>query len=215
MIRLFLIINFAILSVGCANSNNRGLKIVVPSDTTKSFMIGDFWLTPKSSFDFNSVGNAIGDTLDLVTCSDYVYFPFGKINNKTELKTSLLNNFKIIDRSDSLVNGFFEFQILNLNSNKLILFFDDDPEATISSYIFKGEINDKSAKFINNVTIGMNKKDFLNEFFDSFPDELIDKYNVIILESCVTGTNHVYTFKDNKLKSIRFDCIECTWNLDY
>ncbi len=199
MTKLFLILYFVILLGGCANSTNQGLKIVVPSDTTKSFRIGDFWLTPKPSFDFNSVGKAKGDTFDLVTCSDYVYFPFGKINNKTELKSSILKDFNVINRTDSLDNGIFEFQILNNNSSKLILFFDNDPEATISSYIFKGEINDKNVRFVNKVAIGMNIKDFINEFFDLFPDELIDRYNVIVLESCVSGLNHVYTFKDKKL----------------
>ena len=199
MTKLFLILYFVILLGGCANSTNQGLKIVVPSDTTKSFRIGDFWLTPKPSFDFNSVGKAKGDTFDLVTCSDYVYFPFGKINNKTELKSSILKDFNVINRTDSLDNGIFEFQILNNNSSKLILFFDNDPEATISSYIFKVEINDKNVRFVNKVAIGMNIKDFINEFFDLFPDELIDRYNVIVLESCVSGLNHVYTFKDKKL----------------
>jgi hypothetical protein len=215
MIRPFLIICFTILLVGCANSTNQGLKIVVPNDTTKSFKIGDFWLTPKTSFDFNSVGKSKGDTLELVTCSDYVYFPFGKINSKKELKTSLLKDFSTVDRIDSLDNGVFEFQILKFNSSKLILFFDNDPEATISSYIIKGEINDKDVRFRNNLTIGISKKDFINEFFDLFPKELIDKYNVIVFESCVTGLNHVYTFEDKKLNSIRFDCVECSWKLDY
>jgi hypothetical protein len=215
MTRLFLILYFLVLLSGCVNSTTQGLKIVVSSDTTKSFRISDFWFTPKSSFEFNSVGNAKNDTLDLVTCSDYVYFPFGKIKNKTELKTSILKDFNIVNKTDSLDSGIFELQILKINSSKLILFFDNDPEATISSYIIKGEINDKNVRFVNKVAIGMSKKDFINEFFDLFPNELIDKYNVIILESCVSGLNHVYTFKDKKLTSIRFDCVECSWRLDY
>jgi hypothetical protein len=215
MIRPFLILSFAFLVIGCSNSTNQRLKIVVPSDTTKSFRIGDYWLTPKPSFDFNSVGIANGDTLDLVTCSDYVYFPFGKINNKNELKGSLLKNLNAISRTDSLDNGIFEFQILKTNSSKLILFFDNDPEATISSYIIKGEINEKNIRFVNNVTIGMSQNDFVIEFFDLFPNELIDKYNVIVLESCVSGLKHIYTFMDKRLNSIRFECVECSWNLDY
>lgn len=214
MIRTF-ILSFTLLIIGCSNLANQRLQIVVPNDTTKSFKIGDFWLTPKPSFEFNSLGKAKGDTLDLVTCSDYVYFPFGKINNKNELKNSLLKDFNTVDRIDSLDNGFFEFQILKNNSSRLILFFDKDPEAVISSYIFKGEIYDKNVQFVNKVAIGMSKKDFVNEFFDVFPNELIDKYNVIILESCVTGLIHVYTFTNNQLNSIRYDCVECSWNLDY
>lgn len=215
MIRPFLILSFTIFIIGCSNSTNQGLKIVVPTDTTKSFRIGDFWLTPKPSFDFNSLGKAKGDTLDLVTCSDYVYFPFGKINNKNELKGSLLKDFNTIDRTDSLDDGIFEFQILQINSSKLILFFDNDPESTISSYIIKGEINEKNIRFVNNVTIGMSQNDFINEFFDLFPNGLIDMYNVIVLESCVSGLKHIYTFKDHRLNSIRFECVECSWNLDY
>jgi len=215
MIRPFLILCFVIFLDGCTNSTNQELKIVVPSDTTKSFRIGNCWLTPKPSFDFNSIRFANGDTLDLVTCSNYVYFPFGKIDNKNELKGSLLKDFNTTSRTDSLDNGIFEFQILKINSSKLILFFDNDPESTISSYIIKGEINEKNIRFVNNVTIGMSQNDFVNEFFDLFPNELIDKYNVIILVSCVSGLKHVYTFKDNRLNSIRFECVECSWNLDY
>lgn len=213
-IRIILVWYFMFLFVGCQNSTHQELSNVVPDDTIRSFRIGDLWLTPKTSFDLNAVGRSDGDTLDLVTCSDYVYFPFGKISNKIDLKNSLLKDFNTVERIDSLDNGIFEFQVLKFNSSRLILFFDADPEV-ISSYILKGEVNDKNVQFVNNITIGMRKEEFVKEFFESFPQELIHQYKVIILESCVSGLNHVYTFKDNKLYSIKFNCIECCLNLDY
>lgn len=215
MKKLIIIIAFLSIIIGNTYASNTKINNINPIDTNKSFKIDNYWLTPDSAFDFNSLGDATGDTLDLVTCSDYVYSPFGEMTNKKQLKKSLLNNFDIKDRTDKLVNGVFEFQILKLNTSKLILFFDDDEEATRESYIYKGEIYDKEVKFLYNISIGMNKKDFILKFFETFPDELLGKFNVIRFQTCVYGTYHVYTFKENILNSVIFQCIGCTWNLDY
>ena len=53
-------------------------------------------MTPKLTFDFNSVLKSSGDTIDIVTCGEYVYFPFGHLKDKKDLKESLLKNFNII-----------------------------------------------------------------------------------------------------------------------
>jgi hypothetical protein len=70
-------------------------------------------------------------------------------------------------------------------------------------------------KFVNDVRIGMTKEDFFNVFFDNFPKALAAGFNEIGLIACVDGTNHHYTFKNNKLYAIRFDCPGCTWGIDY
>jgi hypothetical protein len=215
MNRFLLIILLLILFIECKNSTKQ-VTINEPAiDTTRSFKINSIWVTPKHTLEFNALIKAAKDTLELSICSEFVYSPFGIIKNKNELKNSNLKNFEIKDRIDTLVDGISEIQILNLKSSKIILFFDDDPEAVKSSYIVKGEIFDKDVTINDSISIGMAKKNFINTFFDSFPNQLLDKFNVIVLETCVTGTNHVYDFKNDILTSVRFDCIECDWNLDY
>ena len=65
----------------CNTSSTRRQPGYPPADTATSFRIGASWATPKKSFDFNTLGQSSGDTLHLVTCSDYVYFPFGKLTD--------------------------------------------------------------------------------------------------------------------------------------
>lgn len=64
-----------------------------PVDTTISFKIDDIWGSPKPDFEFNTLVKASNDTLDLVSCSKYFVSLFGEINNKSELKSSLLQKF--------------------------------------------------------------------------------------------------------------------------
>lgn len=183
-------------------------------DTTNAIKIGDHWTTPKPTFEFNSILDDSGDTLKLVTCSDFVYFPFGEIKTKFDLQTSNLKNFKILDRVETINNEESEFQILTLNSSRLILYFDNDSEASKHSYIFKGEIRDINVYLNDGIMIGMTKEDFFSTFFKDFPKELNKKYNVIIFESCVQDITHTYTFNDNKLQSITF-VTENNWNVNY
>ena len=219
-----LIIISLFLLIACGN-NSKQLDIIDEiNDTTNeleqeietsdAIKIQNHCIVPKESFKYNSMGNYSNDTLILVTCANFVYFPFGKLKNKSDLKDSRLNNFKIIDRFDEMPNGKFEFQILTLNTSKLILFFSNATEGPISSYIFKGEINDSEVNFINGVKIGMSKEDFLNIFFDVFPNELMEKYKYIVFESCVQDIIHTYSFENNKLKSINF-ITDSYWNVDY
>lgn len=212
-----LALTFIYLLTACDNSSRQTNTVVITEhkiDTLKAIKIGNYWATPKKAFELNSLLDSFGDTLLLVTCSDYVYSPFGKIENRAQVKTSILKNFNIIDRSDSMDNGVFEFQILNLNSSKLILFFDNNPESTTHSYVFKGEIIDTTVVFENGVKIGMNKEKFVTTFFDSFPIDLLPKYKVVVFETCVTGMKHIYTFKENKLLSVSF-ISDSYWNVNY
>ena len=110
--------------------------------------------------------------------------------------------------------GKFEFNILKLKASKLIFFFDNDPEASKHSDLFKGEIYDNEVKFVNGVNIGMSKEEFCNIFFDKFSKDLRSKYNIFVLESCVEDIKHYYTFVDNKLKSITFGS-RSYWKVEY
>jgi len=203
----------------CDNSKHKSEKKKITYfkkvDTTKPFKVDTFWVTPKKLLKFNSLINESTDTLDVVICADYVYSPFGVIKDKSKLPNSLLKNFSVINKLDTTANVATEVQKLYLGSSKLILFFDNDPEASRHSYIIKGEIYDSEVNFIDKIKIGMSKLDFFNTFFDDFPAELQKKYNIIAFESCVDDIRHIYSFKENKLNSVKFNCVECAWKIDY
>jgi hypothetical protein len=170
-------------------------------------------IVPRESFDLNSLIATGSDTLGFVICADYVYSPFGNLRKKTDLHSSLLKRFNVASTFDTMDNGVFEIHRLKFKSSKLILFFDDDPEASRESYILKGQIRDKEVKFINGIHLGMSLRSFLETFLVSFPEEIMHSCNAVILESCVTGIRHIYSFEAGKLKEVRFECVECYWKL--
>jgi hypothetical protein len=186
-------------------------------DTTNSFKVDNYWVTPKKSFDFNSLGNLSADTFHLVTCSDYIYFPFGELKDRSSLKTSLLKDFNIISsKLDTFTNTlspsdpsddfkqWYESLELELGTNKLSLFLDNDPEASMHGYIRGGQIVDNKVLFLDNIKVGMSIEAFYKKFFDHIPIELIKKYKVVKFESCVTDVTHIYTFYNGQLSSVMF-----------
>ena len=181
------------------------------ADARYCFKIQGMNIVPKSSFALNSIVNSSGDTLYLVTCSKYVYYPFGDIKSEVDLKSSFLGGFSITTKKDDAKT---ELEILKLHTNKLILSFDGDTTNTMTSYIVQGEINERGVNFINGIEIGITKADFFKRFFTFFPKKLESKYKTVIFESCVTGIKHVYSFDDNKLHSVTFNCIDCVWKAE-
>jgi hypothetical protein len=210
------IFGLTVLLTSCKNMNQSNNSQTTDSliDTLNSVKLGNDWITPKTSFDFNSFIDFHGDTLGIVTCAEYAYSPFGLINNKTELKSSKLSGFACIDKVEKMENGEFEFQKLSLGPNRIILFFDNDPESSKSSYVLKGEIFDNKIVLDNNVKIGMTKKAFIDIFFDYFPDKLTNRYQTIVFESCVQAIRHTYMFNNDRLESIKFDS-DSYWTVDY
>ena len=215
MTRIYLIFGLILISLisACKGSSNR-IDNIQQVDTAKSMKTGDFWVMPKPTFELNSILDSSQDTLRLITCAEYVYSPFGKLDKKSDINKSLLNKFTIADKIDTMDNGVFEFQILKNKTSRLILFFDNDPEATKHSSIFKGVIIDKDVDLVNGIRIGMDKEHFIKTFFDYFPSQLLEKYNYIALESCVQDIRHTYRFKDDKLQSIDFKT-DSYWTVDY
>lgn len=218
MIRNIVILTLVIFAslTSCDNSKHRAKSenSALQIDTTKAIKIANFWVIPKSSFEINSLNNSSGDTLSIITCSEYVYSPFGSIKNKSEFKSSLLKNFSVRNRIDSMDVGKFEFNILKIKTSKLIFFFDNDPEASKHSDIFKGEIYDSEVQFENGVKIGMSKEEFYKVFFDSFSNDFLEKYKYFVLESCVQDIKHTYSVKNNKLQSINF-ITDSYWIVNY
>jgi len=200
---------FALLFGSCHNISKKKVIAGLPADTTKSFKIDKYWITPKPTFEFSAILKISHDTLALVTCAEYAYSPFGILKEKEELKTSSLKNFSVKDTSVELPGSRQMCQILNWHSNKLLLFFDHDPEASKDSYVISGEINDSSVLFSNKLKIGAESKLFYELFFDDFPKELQNRYHVIVLEACVSSVKHIYNFRNEKLASVKFKCYNC------
>ncbi len=190
----------------------RQKEIIV--DSTASLKIGNYIVIPKQFFPCELSENSNDDTLKIFSCSDFVYSPFGDIKNKTKLKTSLLNNFEVKNKTVTESNGEFEFQILTLKSSKIILYFNKNPDGSKDSYIFKGEINDSIVNFTLGIRIGMSSEEFFKVFFDKFPKELMTKYHVIEFSSCVDAITHIYNFYNYKLKSIDY-VSDSYWTVDY
>jgi len=206
---------FYILLVNlCCNLTAQTTTTNSPSDTSKSFKVDNYWVTPYKSFEFNSLLSFSNDTLDIVTCAEYVYSPFGLIANKSDINKSLLKNFKVINRVDKMDIGKVEFQLLTLNSSRLILYFDNDPNASKHSYIIKGEIKDPEVNFADSIKVGISIDNFYKAFFDNYPKELLTRFKVIVFESCVQDIKHVYTFENNKLTSVVF-VTDTYWNVKY
>jgi hypothetical protein len=183
-------------------------------DTTKAIKIHNFWLIPKSKYDFTLLHDGFSDTLSLITCAEYVFSPFGTLNDKSDIPHSKLKNFKLSNRIKKMDVGDFEFQFLTLKSSRLILFLYNDPEATKHSYIFKGEIKDNEVNFVEGIKIGMTKDAFFLTFFESFPVDLLKQYRFVELKSCIEDITHTYFFKDNILQSVNF-ITNSYWSLDY
>lgn len=182
-------------------------------DKAEPFKIGNYRVTPKPTFDFHSMGKSSRDTLNLVSCSNYVLFPFGVIKDKSDLKISVLKKFTI---ANSKRNAFVNYDIsqdtlwyesLELKSgiNELTLFLDNDPEASIHSNISHGKIYNSNVDFINNIRIGISINEFYKTFFDVFPSELEKEFKVIEVESCVNSIKHIYSFENGKLSSVKFE----------
>jgi hypothetical protein len=183
-------------------SKSERQKNLVKIDTTKAVKIEGYWAVPKPSFDFNTLIENTKDTLRLVTCSKFVYSPFGALKSRNAIPKSSLSKFSIKDSIVKSESNGSEYHFLKYKTSKLIMYFDND--GPTHSYIFKGLINNEGVDFENGIKIGMDKVDFLNHFFESFPKEIISKYNFIKFESCIQDIVHTYAFKQNKLVSVVF-----------
>lgn len=208
----FCLVFYAIIN-GCDTPASTSHQTKFKIDTAKSIKISGFWATPNQLIDYDSA-KVSKDTLFLVTCNEYVYSPFGIIKDKAGFKSSLLKDFDVNNKFEKMDVGSFEFNRLTHKSSRLIFFFDNDPESSKHSSIFKGEIYDSDIVFSNGLKTGINVGDFYKVFFKYFPDELKSKFKVVVLESCVDDIKHTYTFKNKQLNSVVF-INDSYWKIDY
>jgi hypothetical protein len=172
-------------------------------------------VVPKESFQMHSVAKNSDDSLVIISCGDFVFYPFGKMSKASELSSSVLNIFKVQSHLEKMDNGKVLFHTLQYKSSRLLLFFDDDPEASTSSYVLKGDIIDSNVVFSNNIRIGMSKSAFLSEFFESYSPEILKDYNIIIFDTCVFGTRLTFYFINNCLSKVGIVTLGTFWKLNY
>jgi len=208
-VNILLVVFNGLLLNSCSSKNEQN-EFISGNDTSKYVIIANERIVPKEVFQFVTLNKSDGDTLDIVSCSEYVYSPFGKINNEAELKSSVLKNFSVVRHQQNETLNFYE---LKYGQSKLILHFDNDTEAAQTSYIINGGLYDGSIVSSNGIRVGMSSVDFYKTFFYSFSEKLQKKYKVVIIESCVIGLKHIYTFEGNRVTSVKFECVDCDWNI--
>jgi hypothetical protein len=133
------------------------------------------------------------DTLLIVTTDLIAYFPFGKFSNKDEL-LNRLNKFTITEEQGQEIR-------LSHNNSKIKYVFDEEQNVY---HIVSGDIQDSDIVFENNIHIGITKKILVSKYLTDFKSKP-DSYNVVVLESGLTGIWHYYEFRNNNLIRIKFD----------
>ena len=130
----------------------------------------------------SSLVKSSNDTLKLIACSEFLCSPFGEIKNLQTLKESLLKKFKIIEvkKNKSIILDKYSLLSLKYNYSFLNLLFCDYTRKSRYSYINSGEIVDSDVIFDNKIKIGLSIELFYTQFFNDFPNELKQRYNVII-----------------------------------
>ncbi len=155
---------------------------------------------PQPFFRDNCVASLSNDTLTIVASADYVYFPFGEINNPHEIRSSVLSGLNV----SSKVSEGNHYEMVSLDRDKVILCFDTIEEGVKVSYIVKGSINDDGFLLAYNIQVGMTKERFFETFFEECPSPLINKCHVFAIKSCFVDITHYYSFESNVLGSIKF-----------
>jgi hypothetical protein len=159
-------------------------------------------IIPAKDFEYNSLIKYSNDTLEIVSCANYVIFPFGEIDNISQLQSSLLKGFKIV--SQKTTDSVYFYYDLVLNQNHLTFSLDKDNEASAHSNIIKGLIKDNTIKTINNIQVGMAADSFFKSHFKTYPTDLADRFKTIIFDYCVNGITHIYSFVDKRLAKIEY-----------
>ncbi|RVU02720.1 hypothetical protein EOD41_01910 [Mucilaginibacter limnophilus] len=145
--------------------------------------------------------NISNDTLNIVSESGFLFYPFGKHKSFAQFKAANLKfNYKDIYLKNQLTNEIVRgYQLHEGKSYVKLLIEDEDDDNRVM--IIRGEISDSVIFLKNRVHVGMDKQKFLQLFFARTPNNSI---NVINLKSALEGIIHTYTFKQNKLQSIKF-----------
>ena len=151
----------------------------------------------------------VGDTLKIVSTSDFLYYPFGRYRDKNLLNERFKSLEKSIDRQVDLKIKSSEAPILvkfSMNDSYIKFFYDKENKQfeIVSAKIF-------SSKILMNNQLGVNipKTNFMSKF--SYDTALPETSNVSVIEliSGLDGVWHYYTFENDTLKSIRDCSLKC------
>lgn len=137
------------------------------------------------------------DTLNIVSTNPFLYYPFGKTNRMVDIiqKNNFFRSVREYNKNDSTI----ELYRMTYN-HSFIKFYKDDEKKAFE--IVCGKLNDEGVNLLNDIRIGMNKKDLIKKFFKEASEDQIKNANVIKIISGLEGIWHIYVFKRNKLVSI-------------
>jgi len=141
------------------------------------------------------------DTLELVSSSGFLYYPFGKYKNINDFiqKNEIWSGYKtdVIDTADNTTLYKLTFK------NSFINFLKSPDSKTLE--IVKVKVFDPKILLINGIKIGESKGDFFKTFFNTIDNRNIQNVNVVKFESVVTGIWNYYYFKNDRLSYFTFD----------
>ena len=140
-----------------------------------------------------------GDTLEIVSTSRKLFFPFGQFTTLNELlsKHPLVLTSQYKSRDSTTIYQY----TLGRNTLRFIL-TEDGFDDIIKMMIVDAEILDNKIKIWDKIYVGMDKKELLFILYGNMPQVQIDKINSVTLISGLVGVWYYYAFSGNKLYSI-------------
>lgn len=163
----------------------------------------------KPEYDLVSVEKESSKELTLVMCGSFVYFPFGKIDKPDDLQASRLKDFAV-KKTITPENKITLFSLQNGTDRLTLHFRELNEEGPIGSYVVKGEINSRSAWFLNGLHIGMSQSEFFGLFFESYPHQW-KNLEAVQFDSCVADVRHIYSFSKGHMANVKFECVDCAF----
>ena len=158
----------------------------------------------KPEFEFHSISKNSNDTLEIVTCGETVYFPFGKLKPPLDLSRSLLKEFKQSESTyieEPLTIWKYK---LNLKESWLDLYFDNNQEGAIASYVIGGKIINKNIRFENGISVGLTRKELFEKILKKYDVALFNKLKTVTFIPCVDGVKQIIRINDKKIIEISF-----------
>lgn len=194
------------LDAGCTSKSvngekkiNNGIFQIKTESTELSDSLKDNWTLSKSE-----IIEIREDTLVIVSTDDFLYYPFGKIQEIDLLNERLLNLHPKIISSENRKDLVYSYKGNELQFLKFTDISDDniefDPENEFIQVFSVNIVNDGIA-LDHNIKAGMNRHKLLNIM------NVSDSYNfndikIIELVSGLTGIWHYYVFDEDVLSEI-------------
>ncbi|UYZ62621.1 hypothetical protein [Hymenobacter weizhouensis] len=140
------------------------------------------------------------DTLQLVSTSNFLYYPFGRYSaiSAFKAKNPLFTFVKETDPTDNTVNLY-----RGIYDNNFIKLFLDDEKGALE--VVSGRVNDSKIRLNEGILVGMKKREFFSRIFKK--PSIIEKADIKVVEliSGLEGIHHYYTFRNDTLARIDFN----------